>query len=130
MKGLSQKELDQKISESDEKINNERIKKLTIFEIAEIAGLDSWYKSLYSLMSDTLHASPRALEAHMVINKDRTNVLSLINEPDFTEHHALIYTIASSLIISIKSTGDIFAIDVGEFVENKTELINRLWKEI
>ena len=115
--GVAEKELEAKIQESDKNIKENKISKVTVFRAAQLGGLEAWYKSLYSLMSDTLHASPRSLEELMVISEDRTKVEALQNLPEFSEHPDLLTTVAEALLHSILAVSTIFEIEVHEFVE-------------
>jgi hypothetical protein len=126
LESLDPDEIQSKIQESEEKIKRQRIKKVSVFDAAQVAGLEDRYKSLYSLMSDTLHASPKALEELMVISDDRTKVEALQNLPDFSEHSDLLTTVIDGLLHAIVATSEIFDLEVAEFVEAQSRKLSEL----
>ncbi len=124
--GLDPDEIESKIRESEEKIRQNEIKKVTVLDAARVAGLEDRYKSLYSLMSDTLHVSPKALEELMVLSEDRRKVEALQNLPDFSEHPDLLTTIIEGLLQAIVATSKIFNLEVAEFVEGQSQRVSEL----
>lgn len=123
IEGLDPNELRSEIQQSQKKIKENGIVRVTVFDAARVAGLEAWYKSLYSLMSDTLHASPKSLEELMVISADRTRIEALQNLPDFSEHPDLITTVIDGLLHAIMAASDLFDLGAHEFVEEQSRKI-------
>ena len=68
----------------DIKVNIEEnnIRKLSTEEISKVAGLHSWYDTVYAITSTAVHVSARTLESHLIADDDTGEIISFLNEPD------------------------------------------------
>ena len=69
------------IEEVKANIKENNIKKLTTEEISKVAGLHSWYDTVYASTSTAVHTSARSLESHLVVDDDNAEIVSFRNEP-------------------------------------------------
>lgn len=110
--------------EIGEKIKSEDIRKISVFDAAKDAGLNDWYDTLYSNLSNTVHASLRSLQDHLHL-VDGGAVEALKNEPEI-EGLGQIYTAAAEVMLhAIKALGKIFKIDVDSFIEDTSARIRQ-----
>ncbi len=68
------------IAELEKRIRDERIEKFSTERIAKIAGLESYYDTLYGFLSMAVHSSTRSLEKALKINASR-KVTSVTYKP-------------------------------------------------
>lgn len=83
------------------KIKDGGIKALTTFDFAKRAGLENFYHSAYSLLSDAVHSTVNTLED--TLNLDQGELVGLkygFSDKDLDVH---VFTACESLIISLKA---------------------------
>lgn len=114
---------DDRMSEIDSRIKAEDIKKVTIRELAEKAGMDFEYHTLYSLASDLVHSSPTAWLDYVVSDASGRVVEILCGPRDHDTRIALIH-VAKYLLDAIESVDSLFDLE-GDGI---TDLIVRLEK--
>jgi hypothetical protein len=97
-------------------------KKISIIQSAEDAGLIDWYDTAYTLLSSTMHASVRSLEASLVLDHNY-DIKELKNEPEINGFENLLSTALEAMKYAIVAVSEIFQIDTKVFVE---ELFQKL----
>lgn len=63
-------------------IEDNKIRKLSTEEISKVAGLHSWYDTVYAITSTAVHVSARTLESHLIADDETGEIVSFLNEPD------------------------------------------------
>ena len=110
-----------------EQVNKSGSKRLSIVESAEKSGLLDWYDTVYSLLSNTVHASVRSLEEHLHISTDGA-LEALKNEPSLEDQDKMLVTGMESMFHATQAVGRIFSIGVDEFVQGTSKRIREVYK--
>jgi hypothetical protein len=121
-------EIKAKAKEVKENIMKNNFKKLSIAQIAEDAGLISWYDTAYSLLSNTVHSSVRSLEEALDLDGEK-NLRALKNEPSFDEFDHLYATAIEAMLYANIAIANIFKIDIESFINETYNIIKELLEE-
>lgn len=98
------------IASIEKRIKDEGIEPIKIVKIAEIAGLSSYYDSLYRFTSLEAHTSPRALQSAFVLKDDR--VVSLKYEPDTEKLDMYLHYAISAMLYALHEYAQYFKLPV------------------
>jgi hypothetical protein len=112
------------------KICAEEIKPISVYDCAQKAGLQDYYDTLYSFMSNTLHASPRSLEEAIEMDRERVSIKEIKNEPDLDSFDVHLSTLADLLLKAVSATAVVFTIDEPEFVQDISNRLQTFQSEI
>lgn len=113
-----------------QKIHTEDIKPVSTYDCAQKAGLVDYYDTLYSFMSNTLHASPRSLEEALEMDHEKGSIKEIKNEPDLDSFDVHLTTLADCLLKAVSATSVVFKIDEPKFVQDITDQIQKFQSEI
>ena len=106
--------IDCKLKECSEEIEQQNARPLTTEQIAEKAGLQDLYNTVYPWCSLEVHVSPRTLETAYIDNKEQGEILELKFGPDYVRVQIVVATGADCLLLAIVSLSEIFKVDVNE----------------
>lgn len=97
-KAVSQ-EINDLIAQLEKRIKDENIVAFSTEQIAQIAGLSSYYDSLYRFVSMEVHTSPRALEDAFVVENGK--IVSLKYEPETEDLDMYLHYAISAMLYSL-----------------------------
>ena len=109
-----------------QKIKNEDIKPISAYDCAKKAELEDYYDTLYSFMSNTVHASPRSLQEALEMDPEKVSIKEIKNEPDLDMFGVHLSTLAECLIRAVSATVVVFEMDEPKFVQQITEQIQKI----
>lgn len=92
-------------------IDENKIKTLSTENISRIAGLHSWYDTVYAVTSTSVHVSVRTLEHNLEVNGSTGEIESFVNEPNVNGIELPIATAINSMHIATDAICDILARD-------------------
>lgn len=107
-------------------LGNVNGKKVSIVDAAKAADLADWYDTVYSSLSNTVHASVRSLEEHLHLGPDG-DIQAVTNEPSFEEAGKLLVTGMESMFHGLRAAAEVFGKDVDEFVERSSKRIRETY---
>lgn len=102
-------------------------KKLSIVDAAETAELVDWYDTVYSFLSNTVHASARSLEEHLCLDADGA-VEAVKNEPSLEEASKLLVTGMESMFHALRAAAEVYGKSVEEYVESASGRVREAYK--
>lgn len=99
-----------------EKIKTEGIRELTTFEFAKRAGLENFYHSAYSVLSDAVHSSVNTLDGTLDLDAqgDLVGLKYGFSDDDLNDH---VFTACEALMISLKAALSVIGPDLVEEVQ-------------
>lgn len=97
------------IRDVESEIKKSNIKKFTIRDLAEIAGLIKNYDSAYKVLSGTIHVNVRDLEQYLELN-EKGEVKQLLSEPDVKEIGKILLTASEIILPILESISNIFSL--------------------
>lgn len=77
------------------------------FTLAEAAGLEDWYRTLYMILSWSVHGAPTDLDRHAVVDSNQ-NLIEFRNEPELEEQHSSWLYSIEMLLKALTALGKIF----------------------
>lgn len=80
---------------------------VTTFALAEAAGLEDWYRSLYMLLSWPAHGAPKDLDRHVVVDSNQ-NLMGFQNEPELEKQYSSWFYSIEILLRALTALGKIF----------------------
>lgn len=87
------------LKELNDLIRENEITEMKAWKLAEIAGLEGWYKTVYSLLCHAVHSNIRDLEEYVVPEDDALS--RLIGGPKFDKLTDTLYVAFSTLILAL-----------------------------
>jgi len=116
----SMKEIDKLLKKINNEIKRSSVKKITIRNLAEKAGLITTYDSAYKLLSGTIHVNARDLEQYLEINESG-EIKKILWGPDVKEIDFILFTAAESMIFILNSISRLFSL---KFAESWKSILN------
>jgi len=98
-------------------VEEKKLHKIGVEDNADKAGLLDWYDTAYSLLSGTVHSSIRSLQEALVLDDKGEDIVSLKNEPEMDDFAHLTATAIEAVLFAVMAIGEIFQIDIEEFVD-------------
>ena len=110
----------------EEKIEKDKLEKISVFDCAKKAGLEDWYDTLYAVTSSTLHASVKSLEEACLLDTTKKKITALKNEPEFEGFNVFYNILSECLMYAIFSICSIFNLNNPEIIEECRKRIQEL----
>jgi hypothetical protein len=104
-------------------------KKVYAEQMAIKAGLHDWYLTAYSIFSQSVHASIRDLEKHLITDGQK-NIIGLKNEPSTENIDRLFITAAEAMLHALKAVERVFAVKTNNFVDSTYKTVGKLSESI
>lgn len=104
-------------------------KKISIVDAAEAAGLVDWYDTVYSFLSNSVHASVRSLEEHLCVDAGG-DIEAIKNEPSLEDADKLLVTGMESMFYAMRAAARVFGQNVDQFVEQASKRIRDVHKAV
>lgn len=104
-------------------------RKMSIFDSAKKAGLEDWYDTVYSLLSNTVHSSLRSLDDHVEVDDDG-RVEAIINEPSLANLDKYYIAAVEGMLHAVRAIGQIFSENVEDLVEGTAARIQTSYAAI
>lgn len=80
---------------------------VTTLTLAEAAGLEDWYRTLYTILSWSVHGAPKDLDRHVVVDSNQ-NPIEFRNEPEIEEQYSSWLYSIEILLKALTALGKIF----------------------
>lgn len=104
-------EVERKLEEIKKDIEEKNIKKIYKRDLSKAAGLESYYDTVYHLLSGYVHINPRDLESYLDITEDR-KVKEIKWGPEEKEIENILFTAIEVLIRVLESISNMFKIEM------------------
>jgi hypothetical protein len=119
---VDEESLEAKRVEIEKSIQELKPQKLSIQDMAGIAEMQDWYDTAYTILSDSVHASIRDLEKHLVLSPER-EIEALKNEPELEDQDVLFTMYAEIVLRALAAIERVFGIPVESFFQEQYERI-------
>ena len=113
------------IRDVESEIKKSNIKKFTIRDLAEIAGLIKNYDSAYKVLSGTIHVNVRDLEQYLELN-EKGEIKQLFLGPDVKEIDMILLTASKILLSILESISNIFSLSYDKTWDRILKEFNKL----
>lgn len=115
------------LKQIEENILKHQLKKLSVYQTAEDAGLGDWYDVVYGDLSNTIHASIRSLEETLVVNHNKIEAVK--SEPEINNLGHLFLIALQAMNYSIHAISSVLHVNSSVFSEELEEAIKVLGKK-
>lgn len=121
-------DIERLMQEIEDDIQKENIKKLTKRELAEKAGLVTFYDTAYKYLSSSIHVNVRDLEQYLSVNESK-DIKEILWEPNVDEIELVLSTAAESMLYVLGAISKIFELSYGKSWEELSNNFNKLKNE-
>jgi hypothetical protein len=104
-------EVEKKLEEIKKDIEEKNIKKINKRDLSKAADLESYYDTVYHLLSGTVHINPRDLESYLDLTEDR-KVKEIKWGPEEEEIEDILFTAIEILTRVLESISNMFEIEL------------------
>lgn len=109
--------IDDKISEIQKDIDDNKIPKLNSISLLKDSGLFEIYMGPYLLFSEAVHTTPKDLESYLTFGKDNETIKSINYGPIHTDLNRIILTAISIALDGMGAISRVFDFAINEKIE-------------
>ena len=102
-------EIEEKIETLKLEIEKKNIKKINKRDLSIAAGLESYYDTIYHLLSGIVHINPRDLEQYLDLTEDR-KIREIKWGPDIEEIEDILFSAVETMVFVLQSISNMFEI--------------------
>jgi len=102
-------EIEQQLKDIKREIEDKSIKKINKRDLSIAANLESYYDTVYHLLSGTVHINPRDLEQYLDLTEER-KIKEIKWGPEEEEIEDILFTAVETLIFVLESISNMFDI--------------------
>lgn len=119
------KEIEEKIEELKDEIAEKKIKRINKRDLSKAAGLESYYDTIYHLLSGTVHINPGDLEQYLGLTEER-NIKDIKWGPIEDELEDILFASIETMVLVMESISNMFEIEF----DGKWESIHKTYKKL